>query len=300
MDIKYNYEVPNCWYKDVYIDKSPCVKAARSFCLLNENKIKECFFLIHGYRGYPGELVRPAIDIYELGYDVYVPRFPGNGTSGDDFINSKGKDWLKFAQNVLDDLKTKYDKIHLLGHSMGTPIASIIGCNDNKVGKIIYAAPSYENRQMPLHTRIYLRLVSPFKKRIYSGWKSDPRYHLHYDKLPYDSPYLGKEYWSYYFPGQLIDYYSIMKKGLKMFKEHPHDHLIIYPLTDILISKPSVELMLKVNPNANVAYIEKGSHCIFYDKEVEAENKAVEEIIKYIKQWRHIAFLIFTDIMIII
>lgn len=105
-----NYSVSEKWYQNVYSDKKECRSSARSFSLTHDKRTNECWLLIHGYRGYPGELVRPAEDLFNIGFDVFVPRLPGNGTSSDDFIKTKGKDWITLAQNALDDLSKQYEK----------------------------------------------------------------------------------------------------------------------------------------------------------------------------------------------
>lgn len=105
-----NYWVPENWYRDVYRDKKEVRTGARSFSMIHEKKAEECWLFIHGYRGYPGEMVRPAVDLYELGYDVYVPRLPGHGTCGDDFIAAHRNDWQGLSENALNDLKGNYKK----------------------------------------------------------------------------------------------------------------------------------------------------------------------------------------------
>lgn len=65
-----DFNTPACWYEGVYRDKARVVSAARPFMICNNNSF--AVLLIHGYAGYPGELVRPAIDIAECGFDVIV------------------------------------------------------------------------------------------------------------------------------------------------------------------------------------------------------------------------------------
>ncbi len=278
------YEVPENWYENVYHDKKECCSAARSFTVLHEEKPKECWLFIHGYRGYPGELVRPALDLYELGYDIYVPRLPGHGTCHEDFEKTHGKDWMTLSKNALEDLKGKYEKVHLLGHSMGTSICAILGCADEKAGKIVYACLSFENKEMPLPARLVLRFLSLFTPKVHCKWHASSKYHQHYENAPCDELYLGNEYWQYYFTKQLIDYYKIMKDGLKTVSETFHEHLVIFPSKDHIITEPSVELMKKaIGDKANVVKIENGTHSIFYDKDIEAEEKAVQAILDFAK-----------------
>ena len=287
MKMTYDYSVPQKWYDGVYKDKKACCSAARSFSLVHEKPAKECWLIIHGYRGYPGEFVRPAEDLFNAGYDVFVPRLPGHGTCGDDFTRTRGDDWMGLAKNAADDLKTRYSKVHLLGHSMGTAMAAIIGCPDKKIGKIVLVCPSFENKEMTLKARVILKLVSPFRKRLNCKWHPSSKYHLHYENAPCDETYLGGEYWRYYFPRQLGDYYRIMKRGLGAVAMYPHEHLVICPDLDGVISVPSVALYrAALGKRANVVMISDGTHNLFYDKNPQAEEDAVTAVLDFAKKGR--------------
>ena len=94
--------------------------------------------------------------------------------------------------------------------------------------------------------------------------------------------YLGTEYWQYYFTKKLGEYYSIMKRGLKAVSDYPHEHLVICPELDRIISEPSVELYRKaVGDRANVIRIENATHSVFYDKDPSAEEAAVRAVISF-------------------
>lgn len=280
--IPFEYSVPGKWYDGLYQDQKSCRPAARSFSLLHHQQAKKCWLLIHGYRGYPGELVRPAADLYRAGFDVYVPRLPGHGSSGEDFIRSRDKDWIGVIRNAISDLKERYNQVNLLGHSLGTAIAALLGCPDPAIGKIIYACPSFENLQMTIVSRTVLKLLSPFTPKVRCKWHPSSKYHLHYENAPCDEMYLGEEYFQWYFTKKLGEYYRIMKQGLRSVSVYPHEHLVICPMLDKVISIPSTKLYQKaVADRANIIHIENATHSVFYDKDPQAEEKAVEAILSF-------------------
>ncbi|MCF0229965.1 MAG: alpha/beta fold hydrolase [Parasporobacterium sp.] len=280
--IIFNYSVPDKWYEGLYKDKQPCRSAARPFCLVHEQPAGECWLLIHGYRGYPGELVRPAVDLYGSGFDVYVPRLPGHGTCGADFARSCADDWTGVIRNAINDITDKYGRVNLLGHSMGTAIAAVLGSGNPAVGKIIYVSPSFENLQMTPASRVILKLLSPFTPKIRCKWHPSSKYHLHYENAPCDEMYLGTEYFRWFFTKKLGEYYRLMKKGLECVSAYPHEHLVICPLLDKIISVPSVQLYKKaVGERENIIYIENATHSVFYDKDPAAEEAAVAAVIGF-------------------
>ena len=276
------YSVPEKWYDNCYQDKTRCCSAARSFSLLHQVKSDECWLLVHGYRGYPGEMVRPAEDLFNKGFDVFVPRLPGHGTCGKDFISSRASDWLSVPQNAIEDLKNRYKKVHLLGHSMGSSIVALLGCRDKEIGKIVYVSPSFKNLQFNLGAKIILKFLSPFTPKVHCKWHINPKYHLHYENAPCDEEYLGHEYWQWFFTKQLFEYNKIMKKGFREIAAYPHEHLIIYPLRDKVISAPSVDMLKKaLGDKANIVSITNGTHVVLYDKDTAAENAAVDAICEF-------------------
>ena len=278
----FTYSVPSEWYAGVYADKAECRKSARSFCLLHDVPSEECWLFLHGYRGFPGELVRPAVDLYRLGYDVYVPRLPGHGTSWKDFVGTGSADWMGLARNALRDLGKRYAKVHLLGHSMGTAMVAVLSADNAAVGKAVYACPSFENTQMTLPARIVLRLLSPFIPRVNCGWHPSSRYHLHCENAEEDYLFFGREYWTWFFTRQLPQYYTLLKQGLAALAAHPGEHLLICPEKDKRISMPSLELYRRaLGDEKRAVIIDNGTHCIFYDKDTTAEEEAVQAVIDF-------------------
>lgn len=280
---KFNYSVPDSWYMGLYQDKTTPCKAGRSFSLLNEDKPDECWLLITGYRGYPGELVRPAYDLFLEGYDVFVPRLPGMGTSTKDFIKSDNYDWINLVIHAVRDLNEKYKKVNLLGHSMGAAISSIVGNGKFNVNKIVYAAPSFENLDLPWYKRVYIAFISIFLTKTKAKLQRANLHHHHYEGAPNDVDYLGKQYYQYNFLKQLLMYYQISKDGMFALKDH--EHLLICPLNDTSISIPSTKLFRKaLKDKANVVEIENGTHFIFYDIDENAEDRAVNAVLEFARR----------------
>ena len=137
----FRYTVPQYWYKGVYEDKAMPCKAGRSFTLAQPFRPESAILIIHGYTGYPGEVVRPARDLFALGYDVYAPRLPGHGTSGKDFAHTDMMDWMRLVMNAVADLKEKYRNVYIAGHSMGGALA-VIAAAEKDIEKTLLLAPA--------------------------------------------------------------------------------------------------------------------------------------------------------------
>ena len=271
-----DFNTPACWYEGVYRDKARVVSAARPFMICNNNS--SAVLLIHGYAGYPGELVRPAIDIAKFGFDVYCPRLPGMGSSGKDFLSSTREDWIKTIDNVLSYLDKKYKSISIVSHSMGTLLA-LIATKKHDIDKIVLAAPAFS---MPQLKSYQMRLISIFKKDIKIDWKPDNRYKLYYENAPCDDLELGKEYWSHLYPKRLLDLLELKKEALKL--DNYNSKVLIIKCGKDAVTSPNGcdDYIHSHNVNASIEYIENATHFVYYDIDKEAEERAVKATVEFL------------------
>lgn len=282
--MEYKYSVPEKWYEGLFKDEEKCVKAARSFSLLHEEKPKKAVLLIHGYTGYPGELVRPARDLFEEGFDVYCPRLPGHGTSSKDFIKTGKKDWIGLALNAAEDLVNQFEDLYILGHSMGGAIAAIVTEKVKGVKKAIFAAPAIVKgkKDLPAKPGI-IKLVSLFKKELPTKWSSDSEYIMYYEDAPNDDPILGERYWSHLFPKQLYELFTLMLDSGIAVKNIDVPTLTIVSKNDKLLGLKPAEYVTEINKKASSFTLDNATHYLFYDKDKKEEEKAVKEVIEFLK-----------------
>lgn len=266
------YSVPTSWYYGLYRDKKSERSSGRSFTL--SNNFYRAVLLVHGYAGYPGEMVSIADYLYSAGFDCYVPRLPGMGTSGEDFSNSGLSDWLGLVDNALSDLKMNYQKVYAVGHSMG---CSLLALADSAIiDKAVMVAPP-------------LKMKHPVKKTLLKElkadgripdvpWQSDPGFHLHYLGAPCDDEYYGAEYWSHLYPSQMLDLYDAMAKAAPLFKRE--NYLNLYGSDDALCSYgPKV-----IENFTNYKKIAKGTHYMPYDRKESAEKQVLSETLKFLDE----------------
>lgn len=97
--------------------------------------------VIHGFTGGPYELEPLTNYLKEYtSWDIQVPVLPGHGRR----LDLKGvshEKWLQTAENVLRQLKAKYETIYLIGFSMGGMIAAYLAAK-YKVDRLVLLATS--------------------------------------------------------------------------------------------------------------------------------------------------------------
>ncbi len=77
---------------------------------------------IHGILGSP-DMFKKYIDLIPENWSVYNMLLDGHGKSVSDFAHTSMKKWKRQVDRAVYELSLKYDKIIIVGHSMGTLLA---------------------------------------------------------------------------------------------------------------------------------------------------------------------------------
>ena len=273
------YEVPDFSAKH-YQDQSPVRKSARAWAMVHDETTEQAVLLCHGYTGYPGELIRPGIDLFEKGYDAYCPRYPGHGTSNKDFLSSKAEDWIGTAYDAYAHLSSRYEKVSVVGHSMGGAIATIIA-DAFSADTLVLLAPALVIPAIPRKT---IWLLKHFIKKRKISWQGDPEYHFYYEGDPDDDAYLGSQYWSYQFPSGIWELERVRKQAVACIDHLGSDTLAISGGKDPTIPQEACILVTSKSKGINKhLHIEDIGHLMPYDKNQKAQDRAMAAVVSWIE-----------------
>jgi Esterase/lipase len=133
---------------------------------------KDAVLLCHGFTGFPGELSAVGEALAGIGIASYAPRYPGHGTDRSDFFASGAEDWFRRALDSYLELAAEYETVHVLGHSMGGLIATLIA---ERFGapKLVLLAPAFKVNS-PLALTPFLSLFTPAMRRPRANEETDP------------------------------------------------------------------------------------------------------------------------------
>lgn len=110
---------------------------------------QEACLCIHGFGSAPGmyrvveELIRQA------GYDLYAPLLTGHGTTPKDMRDVTAEQWLTDCDQAIASLFDHYQRVHLIGTSMGGALCTYLAGayeNTGKIGKVLLMVPGYALR----------------------------------------------------------------------------------------------------------------------------------------------------------
>lgn len=241
-----------------------CKTVKRSLPVLLEGSETGVLF-IHGFTGSPHDFEYMARKVHEAGFTVSVPRLPGHGTCGEDFLKTTANDWLRRAFDAYYDLKTVCKDVHIVGLSMGGVIALIMASilKPKKLVTLAAATHLVDNRIK------IARFISLFKKKI-------PKESAQiYDDPEYE--FLNKEYWSFNWPKQAAELYRLVKMARKNITQIVSDTLVVAARNDNLVPLEAAQFIYSnvSSKKRKLLIFEQSGHVLSNDVEKEAVTEAV-------------------------
>ncbi len=164
----------------------------------------EAVLLIHGFTGIAQEFYYLFDRLADEGYTVSLPRLPGHGTNIEDFKASTASDWLRRVTDEYLLLKTKYEKVHVAGLSMGGLLALILA-EEFTPDSLTVMAPAISIRNRAVHISGWLKHLIPVIKGDWDAEKEK-------DELRREH---GKVYWTKNYTGKVAEMMKLRKRALK-------------------------------------------------------------------------------------
>lgn len=247
--------------------------------MVHEPRASRAVVGFHGFTGYAGELALPAQRLFEAGLDVYVPRYPGHGTNGDDFLRSNGKQWLAEAERQYLAIASHYKEVSFIGHSMGGIIGVILAQRHNIKRMVLYA-PALQIPGIPVATLAVLRF---FITRKAKPWEKDPDYQFFDNRDSDDDEHLGSEYWSFNYPRQIYELEKLRREAVKVLPSMETDTLVFTGGEDPTIPQSAGSMVLNEGKGKNNwVHLPKGTHLIPYDRDDLTREEAMDRTVSWL------------------
>ena len=104
---------------------------------------RKAILIIHGFAGgtYDEEELAFNLELNKS-FDVYQFTLPGHDKN---LSKVEHQEWITESANQIEWLiKNGYNRIYLIGHSMGGVIATYLACRYKQVKKLVLAAPAFK------------------------------------------------------------------------------------------------------------------------------------------------------------
>ncbi|MBK5114220.1 MAG: alpha/beta hydrolase [Candidatus Heimdallarchaeota archaeon] len=105
--------------------------------LIIDNKSKDCVIIFHAFNATPYEMHVVADAIGTLGVDVYVPLIPKHGISSSELAELNLDEAVEWSKLYIQDKRKKYNRIIIIGHSLGSGLVYSIASSDIPIEGVI-------------------------------------------------------------------------------------------------------------------------------------------------------------------
>jgi carboxylesterase len=218
--------------------------------------------LLHGFTGTPRDLAGLADNLRANALAVSLPRLPGHGTNGMDFVEAGWRDWLRAAVDAWLDLRARCAVVHIVGHSMGALLAVLLASHF-PAGRLALLAPAFQftNRLLP-----WSFLISLFARRI--RWRVTATQEI----SDGDLAVLSHEYWQWRYPRQGVSYLRLRRMAVRALPRVTSDTLIIAGMADRNVPSSVVPFVQQRMTSATTRCLvyESASHLLFTGHEAHA------------------------------
>jgi carboxylesterase len=217
--------------------------------------------LLHGFTGTPRDLAGLAEHLRAAGLTVSLPRLPGHGTSGTDFLQTGWRDWLRSAVDAWLDLRARCGIVHIVGHSMGGVLAVLLASHF-PTRRLVLLSPAFKftNRLLRLSP-----LIGPFVRRV--RWQMTAQQEIS-DR---DYAALSREYWQWRYPRQGASYLRLRRMAVRALGSVKAETLIIVGEADRNVPSSVVAFLEKRLTSAPTRHLAYGNtpHLLFTGPEAE-------------------------------
>lgn len=200
-------------------------------------------------------------------YFVYYPGFLPGVFVGDYFPKATTVDFVEFIEETMEIINEDFDKVYLIGYSLGASTAAIIAARNTRISKLVLIAPIIKNPNYRRflngigHSLTYAKHLTRVQKLFYKVFLE--RF-MKVSKI---------HIW------HLQMYLRYTKRYLKMLETKT---LIIETLKDEMVKKKSIDLLVNSIKNDVVRYPVNSSHFLLFDKNV--RNDVINTVTSYLEE----------------
>ncbi len=202
-------------------------------------------------------------------YFVYYPDNLPGAFVGDYFPKARIRDFNAFINQTIDMMREPFDKIYVIGYSLGAATASVIASKTNRVDKLILIAPIVKN---PNFRKFFKGFVSTFAKKD-SLTRVQKLFFREFIRRFQNVP--KTHIWI------LQRYFWYAKHFMK--KIDNTDILVIETLKDEIVETRSIDwLIKKLDPKQVERFPVDSSHFLFFDPK--NRKKVYQKIGQFLKE----------------
>lgn len=161
---------------------NPIMKGAEPFSFPGSNV---GVLVVHGYTGSPQSMRHLGEGLHKAGLTVHCPLLKGHGTSPEDMAKTSATDWVRSAEEGLEQLRSKAQTVFVAGLSMGGLLSLYLAAtNPDVVRGVISINSPVHVESLDIGGLAFGRDLPPLVPGIGSDIKDPNSKELAYELLP--------------------------------------------------------------------------------------------------------------------
>ena len=129
----------------------------------------QAVILIHGWSSTPYTIRKLGEYLHQQGYTVIGPRLTGHGTKPEDLQGVKWQEWLGGVEKVYKGIVGKYNKIFVVGTSLGGNLAILLASKFPQISGLVLLATPYKPKSR-IKTHVFIFLAKVFRIKLLSKY----------------------------------------------------------------------------------------------------------------------------------
>lgn len=243
----------------------------KSFFFAGDNG--QAVLLIHGWSSTPYEVRKLGKYLNEKGYTVSGPQLRGHGTVPKDLEKVKWIDWLDDLEEEYDQLREKYQKVFIIGTSIGANLSVMLASErEDTAGLVLLAIPyKIKLEKLAIIFAKSLSFFKPYNTKFYPptfGIAENPTRLISYQSYPIKSA---------------IEAFELIKKSRERLAEIIQPVLLIQSASDHIIGKKSMEKVYRElgSEKKEKKYIRRAYHSFISDPK---NNAVFDNILDFLEK----------------
>ncbi len=125
----------------------------------------QAVILMHGWSSTPYTIRKLGEYLHQQGYTVIGPRLTGHGTKPEDLQGVKWQEWLDDVEKVYKGIVGKYNKIFVVGTSLGGNLAILLASKFPQISGLVLLATPYKPKSR-IKTYVFIFLAKVFRIKL--------------------------------------------------------------------------------------------------------------------------------------
>jgi carboxylesterase len=218
----------------------------------------EAVLLVHGWTSTPYELRRLGVYLNENGFTAKGIQLSGHGTVPKDLENIAWLTWVEDVRKEYEKLKEEYQKVYLVGTSIGANISMLMAKEKSDIAGIVLMATPYRIRKESIvlfFAKILMLFKNKYRKKFYPptfGLSTTITRIISYQSYPVKSA---------------LETFELIKEARKDLEKITQPCLLMQSTHDHVVAKDSMECIYEGigSKRKKKVYVSKAYHTFISD-----------------------------------